>query len=374
MPLRYQTLISGVTTEVGPGGLVEGAVEIHATEPLTFCELNIALIGRATSRIVRELIIPCLPGQARWKGKVTVCERVLVLVDQHTSLEPGSHQFPFRLRVPETTELRTVAHSNGRQKEKWKQIAPFTDGQTGHPLPPSVEVRSDQGNLLFYGDASAEVEYELQVTRKMNPREWKTPPAFVQKMNMAAPLAMHAHEVKWVKLENPLDGGYRDVILSVRYPTPIPQWEGLPIQVAMLNSEGFALVSLKVKVITQYVVRGRSWILPENSSPIVSKDKLIAWHGRIDLAPGQYQVVQSQPLLASQVVAMFSTINVACVGHELQIKYKVEDSKGMVISGTLNRVVVDIRGANRVVDRGSESPRASMGAAEYQVWATGRYG
>jgi hypothetical protein len=70
---------------------------------------------------------------------------------------------------------------------------------------------------------------------------------------------------------------------------------------------------------------------------------------------------------------MFSTINVACVGHEVQIKYKVEDKKGMVISGTFNRVVVDIRGANRMVDRGNENPRASMGAAEYQVLATGRH-
>jgi hypothetical protein len=228
--------------------------------------------------------------------------------------------------------------------------------------------------VFFYGDASAEVEYELQVTRKTNLREWKLPPASVQKIKMAAPLAARAKGVKWIKLENPLGGGHRDVVFSVQYPPPITQWEELPIQVAMLNGNGFALVSLKVKVITQYVVRGRSWILPENSSPVVSKANLITWRGKMGLPPGQYQFVRSQPLLASQVVARFSTINIACVGHELEIKYKVQDSMGVVISGVFDRVPVDIQGPNRALDLGGESPRASMGSAEYQVWLAGRHG
>jgi hypothetical protein len=67
-------------------------------------------------------------------------------------------------------------------------------------------------------------------------------------------------------------------------------------------------------------------------------------------------------------------MNVACVRHELEIKYKLQDSKGVVISGTFDRGAVDIQGANHTLDRGSENPRASMGAAEYQVWLAGRYG
>ncbi|KAJ0423232.1 hypothetical protein BJY00DRAFT_310360 [Aspergillus carlsbadensis] len=374
MPLKLQTSISGVTTEVAPGGVIEGTVEIQATEPLTFCELSLTLIGRATSRIVRELTIPCLPGQAKWKGKVRLCERVIVLVDQHTSLEPGHHQFPFRLRIPEMTEPYSGDDRSGRRTKDWKQVASFTDGQTTHPLPPSVDARSDQGHIVFYGDASADVEYELQLTRKTNPREWKTQPAFVQKIKMAAPLATRRQEVNWMKVEKPLGGSYRDAMLSVQYPTPITQWDALPIQVAMIHGRGFPLISLKVKLITQYAVRGQSWILPEISSPVVSKEKLIAWQGRLDLVPGQYQFVRSEPLLASQIVAKFSTASVACVAHELEIKYKVQDSQGMILSGILDRVPVDIQGANRALDRGSERPRASMGTGEYRVWAAGRHG
>jgi hypothetical protein len=218
---------------------MQGAVEIHAAEPLTFCELRLTLIGRATSRIVRELTIPYLPGQARWKGKVTLCERALVLVDQHTSLEPGNHQFPFHLRIPETTGVHIADYQRTRQKREWNQSTPFTDGQTSQPLPPSVEIRSDQGNVFFYGDASAEIEYELQVARKTNSREWKTPPVFIQKIKMAAALATCVQETTWMKLQKPIGACYQNVVFSVQYPTPITQWKGLPIQVAMLHGEGF---------------------------------------------------------------------------------------------------------------------------------------
>ncbi|KAL2842920.1 hypothetical protein BJY01DRAFT_216247 [Aspergillus pseudoustus] len=369
MGLKVQTRVSGITTEVAPGGLIQGAVEIHTTEPLTFAELAVTLTGRVSSRIFRELSIAVLPLQARWKGKVTVCERILVLVDQHTNLEAGDHHFPFKLRIPETTEI-----APNTQKKEWKQVAPFVHVQTTHPLPPSMEVKSEQGHVFLHGDASGKIEYELTVTRKSNPREWKISPAFVQKLKMAAPLAPQAQPVKWMNLSKPLGGGYREELISVQYPTPIIQWEALPIQVAVLNGDGFALVSLKAKLFTQYAVRGQTWVLSENSSPVVSEEKLIAWEGRMDLVRGQYQYVRSQPLLASQVVAKFATLNVACTAHQLEIKYKVKDSKGRVIAGIWNRVNVEIAGPNRTVDSGNESPRATMGTAEYQVWVSGRAG
>ncbi|KAL2801700.1 hypothetical protein BJX63DRAFT_438573 [Aspergillus granulosus] len=373
MGLNFQTRISGITTEVAPGGLIEGTVEITAAKPLTLAELSLTLTGRATSRIFRELSIAVLPAQARWKGKMTVCERILVLVDYHTNLEPGDHHFPFRLRIPETTEIVTGSQKNGKRKE-WEQRAPFVEGQTSHPLPPTFDVKSEQGHIFLHGDAAGSIEYELSITRKSTPREWKIAPAFVQKIKMAAPLVTRAEEVKWFDISKPLGGGYRDVVVSVKCPTPIIQWEALPIQVGVLHGEGFALVSLKVKLWTQYVVRGQTWLLPENSSPVVSEEKLIAWEGKMDLSPGQYQFIRSQPLSATQLIAKFSTLNVACTAHELEIKYKVQDGKGRVISGISNRVAVEIQGPNRPMEGRSESPRTSMGAAEYRLWVSERSG
>jgi hypothetical protein len=356
---------------------VEGTVEIQTSEPLMFSELTVTLMGRATTRIYREISVALLLF-GRWKAKVPLCERVLVLLDQDITLQPGEHRFPFRLRIPETTDtLPTESEGEGEKKKTkkaWQPFGPFLGSEAPHALPPSMQVKAKQDNFLYVGDSSGQIEYELQVTRRTNPKSWKTPPAFIQKLKIAAPLAAQAEEIKWMDTSKPLGGAHRDVTVSVKYPSVIVQWEKLPVQIALSEGEGVSLVSFKVKLYTLYAVRGRSWYLPEKSSLAHCEEKLIVWQGKIDLSPGQYQVVQSQPLSAGQAVANFGSPTVVCIAHELEIKYKVQDSKGKVISGMMNRVPVDIRGPNRAVDPKAEAPRASMNKVEYQMWDSGRKG
>ncbi|KAL4867476.1 hypothetical protein BDV12DRAFT_198169 [Aspergillus spectabilis] len=324
MAPQIRTSISGISKDVAPGATIQGTVQIQTAEPLALTELALTLNGHGSSRIFRELSIALFPLHARWNGKVTFCERVLVLVDQPTTLPAGTHQFPFQLHIPETTEILPEAQVQERRKE-WQQNPLFVGVKKTHPLPPSLKVTSkvDQGN------------------------KWVTPPSCVQALTMSGPVTKPkpADEIKWIHLSQELSRKHPAVTVSIQLPATITQLSPLDVRLSV-NKPGFKLISLKAKLFTGFAVRGRSAFLSDNASPANSVEKLLAWEGDRELVPYVPQLVQSSSVSSAKAVVKFATLNVVCVEHQLEVKYKLQDNNGKIVAGIFPNFLVDVQGPN----------------------------
>ncbi|KAL2865284.1 uncharacterized protein BJX67DRAFT_383025 [Aspergillus lucknowensis] len=373
MVLNVKTSLKDVSGQVTPGGIIKGTVELESREPLHLTELTVRLSGRATTRIFRELSIIIMPIQQRWKAEVTLCDRRLILVDTLTTLPPGVHKFTFHFRVPATIEIPPETDAERGRKKEWLLATPFVGFQTSHPLPPTVEVKSEQDKPFGYGKASALIEYHISASGKANYQNGQSflpPPTKI--VSVAGPSMELVEEIQPRKLGLLLSGRkHQGVEVSVEIPGTVTQWEPFPVRIG-IEGAGFALVSLKIKLHTLYAVRGRSTLWKkERVDAARSEDKLLAWEGKKELPPGEPQLVESAPVSCKAAVVNFATLNVACVAHQLEVKFKLQDSEGKVIPGLIGPVPFEIQGPKlSAAGEGDESPRASMSVSEYCQWVS----
>ncbi|KAL4935571.1 hypothetical protein BDV06DRAFT_228700 [Aspergillus oleicola] len=375
-----KTWIAGAPKETNPGSSIQGTVHVQnlSSEPLALSELIITIHGTGSTRIFRELSLVVVPLQGRWKSKATYVERVLILDDgnENNYIAPGeAAEHPFILKIPETSEIEIADTSSEKRRKDWVdggKAAAFTKVMGAHPISLSTTFKSEYTALLGWGTAEAQIEYLLTESGGFKGKELLRPFS-TQKLVMGAPITSSPTEQpERISLLQSLMGKHQGVTATAKFPIVLTQGEVFPIEFS-INEEGFALVSLKAKLFTGYLVRGRSSWLRESIGSAMSEDKLMAWEGKQDLTKGQAQLVQSEPILSTDAVARFSTLNVACLAHELEVKFKVQDSKGKVFAGVFTRVAVDVRGPSPGEELpGEESPHASISVSKYRQWAAER--
>ncbi|KAL4799957.1 hypothetical protein BDV19DRAFT_384796 [Aspergillus venezuelensis] len=364
---KIKTWISNIPKTTNPGSIISGIVHVQNsdTKPLSLTELILTLHGTGTTRIFREPNIAIMPLQGRWKSNVTYIERGWVLVDgssdggangdgsgnENVSIAPRQvAEYPFTIRTPTISEIEITETRSERRKKDWVEdgkAVPFAGVKGLHPTPPITTFKSEYKALLEWGTVEAHIEYSVTASGRLEGKHWARPFA-TQKIIVGAPAVKPVsptitEQPKQTTLSQTLMGKHKGVTATVKFPTVLTQGKSFPVEFSIYG-EGFTLISLKAKLFTAYAVRGRSSWLRESVGSAISQDKLMAWEGKQDLTKGQVQLVQSQPILPTDAVAVFSTLNVACLAHGLEVKFKVQYGKGKAFAGVLRPVDVKVRG------------------------------
>lgn len=322
-----------------PGQDIIATATLTLTKPLSISELTVSVYGRAFSRIYRQYVLNNF--RYEWRGQGFFFKRFVVLVQSPTTLPPGTHTFPFKLQLPATTE---PVRGNWHMFNKWKPRDSFPGNETPHPLPGTL---ADIAVSETWGSTDAKVEYIIEAQVKKGPEAGmlesmpKDARIFTVASTPSPSLPPSLDSVPWHQVVRTIQTPAGPANLTCRLPQVLIQGSKIPI--SLKSDRPLILTGLNIKLLVAYLVRGRNLVFPEKRTNVTHIFELVRAETGSAQLPAEYMLVRA-PELPEGVPMAFTTLNLACLAHWIQIEYRVTlPGQKQEMKAAMNDIAVQVQ-------------------------------